>query len=80
MTTKAIWRSRSRRRAVMIVTASAATIVERMVGKENDVLGSHKDIRKSDFFNKIIKYNDSHATHQFVKALAVSCKRRSSCK
>ena len=64
----------------MIVTAGAATIVERMVGKENEVLGSQKDIRKSDFFNKIIKYNDSHATHQFVKALAVSCKRRSSCK
>ena len=51
VTTKAIWRSwYSRRRSMMIVTATAATIVGRMVGRENEVLESQKDIRESKIF------------------------------
>ena len=51
MTTKAIWRScYNRRRSVMIVTTTAATIVGRMVGRENEVLESQKDIRESKIF------------------------------
>ena len=38
VTTKTIWRSRySRRKAVMIATAAAATMVGRMVGEEDEV-------------------------------------------
>ena len=38
VTTKTIWRSRyGRRRAVMIVTAAAATMGGRMVGEEDEV-------------------------------------------
>ena len=48
VTTKAIWRSRyGRRRAVMIVMATAATMVDRMVGKKDEVLGSQEDIGES---------------------------------
>ena len=51
VTTKAIWRSwYNRRRSMMIVTATAATIVGRMVGRENEVLESQKDIRESKIF------------------------------
>ena len=51
VTTKAIWRSwYSRRRSVMVVTATVATIVGRMVGRENEVLESPKDIRESKIF------------------------------
>ena len=55
MTTKAIWSSHyGRRRAVMIVMAAAATMVDRMVGKEDEVLGSQEDIGESkDFFSKL---------------------------
>ena len=45
VTTKAIWRSHyGRRRAVMIVMAAAATMVDRMAGKEDEVHGSQEDI------------------------------------
>ena len=48
VTTKAIWRSRyNRRRTVMIVMATVATMVDRMVGKKDEVLGSQEDIRES---------------------------------
>ena len=51
VTTKAIWSSHySRRRAVMIVMAAAATMVDRMVGKEDEVLGSQEDIGESKIF------------------------------
>ena len=51
MTTKAIWSSHyGRRRAVMIVMAAAATMVDRMVGKEDEVLGSQEDIGESKIF------------------------------
>ena len=45
VTTKAIWSScYGRRRAVMIVMAAATIMVDRMVGKEDEVLGSQEDI------------------------------------
>ena len=51
VTTKAIWSSHyCRRRAVMIVMAAAATMVDRMVGKEDEVLGSQEDIGESKIF------------------------------
>ena len=71
--TNAIWRNRyGRGRAIV-----AATMVGRMAGKEDEVLGSQEDIRESQdfFFRKIKKYNDSYATHQFVKALVINDKR-----
>ena len=80
---KVIWRSRyGRGRVVMIVTAIAATMVGRMARKEDEVLGSQEDIRESQdfFFRKIKKYNDSYATHQFVKALVINDKRCTNCK
>ena len=47
VTTKTIWRSPyDRRRAVMIVTVVEATMVGRMAGKEDEVLGSQEDIRE----------------------------------
>ena len=49
--TKAIWRSRyGRGRALMIVTATAATMVGRMALKEDEVLGSQEDIGESKIF------------------------------
>ena len=51
VTTKAIWSScYGRRRAVMIVMATAAIMVDRMVGKEDEVLGSQEDIGESKIF------------------------------
>ena len=48
VTRKASWRSRyDKRRAVMIVMATAATMVDRMVGKKDEVLGSQEDIGES---------------------------------
>ena len=51
LATKVIWRSRyGRGRVVMIVTAIAATMVGRMAGKEDEVLGSQEDIGESKIF------------------------------
>ena len=55
--TKAIWRSRygKGRAVVMIVMTDAATMVRRMAGMEDEVLGSQEDIESQEFFSKIKK-------------------------
>ena len=69
---KAIWRSRYGRGRATVV----ATMVGRMAGKEDEVLGSQEDIGESKIFlAKKKKNNDSYAIHQFVKALVINCKR-----
>ena len=61
--------------------AVAATMVGRVVRKEDEVLGSQKDIGESKIFlAKYKKDNDSYVIHQFVKALVINCKRCTSCK
>ena len=52
VTTKAIWRSRygKGRAVVMIMTATAATMVGRMAGMKDEVLGSQEDIESLNIF------------------------------